>query len=115
MFQLPGTQELLIIVGIIVFLSLTGLWTPVIRGIRELRGERIEPDSGSRRSQPPANNSNLDMCYRVLGLKPSAAWDEIERAYRQKAKQHHPDLGGDEDMMRALNEAYSTLKKVRRG
>jgi hypothetical protein len=115
MFGLPGSQELLIIIGIVVFLSLTGLWTPVIRGIRELRGERVDSEPRSRKAQAPANNSNLDMCYRVLGLKPSAAWEEIERAYRQKAKQHHPDLGGDEDMMRALNEAYSMLKKVRRG
>ncbi len=54
------------------------------------------------------------MCYRLLGVSPSARWEEVERAYRRKAKIHHPDLGGDEDAMRALNEAYSVLKRLRR-
>ena len=48
-------------------------------------------------------------------MTPSAKWEEIEKAYRSKAKVHHPDLGGDEDAMRALNEAYNYIKKLRKG
>ena len=39
---------------------------------------------------------------------------EVERAYRTKAKIHHPDKGGDEDAMRVLNDVYSRLKKIHR-
>ena len=98
-------QELLVLMLFIGILSATGLWPRIIRGLRELRGENPPPE--------PESNANLDMCYRMLGLSPSATWDEIEKAYRQKAKRHHPDHGGDEDTMRTLNEAYARLKKFR--
>lgn len=92
---------------IIIVLSATGLWPVIIRGLRELRGERFDDEPGS-------SPNDLDMCYRMLGISPSAQWEEIERAYRKKAKLHHPDVGGDGDTMRALNEAYSRIKKLRK-
>lgn len=103
-----GFQEFLWLVAIIVLLNATGLWPRIVRGISELRGD-VPPEPEVR----PAPQ-NLDMCYRLLGISPSAPWDDVERAYRAKAKKHHPDHGGDEDAMRALNEAYALLKKSRR-
>ncbi len=105
----PGFSEFLFIIGIILLLNITGLWDMVMRGMRDLRGERNE-------APPPGKSSivpNLDLSFRLLGISPSSPWEEIERAYRQKAKIHHPDRGGDEDTMRALNEAYSLIKKSR--
>jgi hypothetical protein len=32
--------------------------------------------------------------------------EEIKRAYRDLARQHHPDLGGDLETMKAINAAY---------
>lgn len=106
---LPGFQELMVFIVIIVALSATGLLDVVIRAFRELRGEHVADPM----STAPAAGADMEMCYRMLGLSPSASWEEIERAYRQKAKIHHPDRGGDEDTMRALNEAYSRIKKAR--
>lgn len=105
---MPGMQEFVIIVLIILALSMTGLWPQVIRALRELRGEHIPDDP------PGRSNNDVDMCFRMLGLSPSASWEEIERAYRAKAKIHHPDRGGDEDTMRALNEAYNRLKQIKK-
>ncbi len=34
--------------------------------------------------------------------------DEIKAAYRKQARRHHPDLGGDEEMMKSINQAYET-------
>lgn len=105
-----GFQEFLWLVVIIVVLNSTGLWPRIIRGLSDLRGDTTpEPDTSRN-----TGGNNLDMCYRLLGISPTAPWDEIERAYRAKAKKHHPDHGGDEDAMRALNEAYALLKKARR-
>lgn len=101
---LPGINELMILMLLITVLSMTGLWPRIIQGLRELRGERFDAPEG------PAKET--DMCFKILGLSPSASWTEIEKAYRQKARIHHPDRGGDEDTMRALNEAYSRLKEV---
>jgi DnaJ-class molecular chaperone len=98
----------MLLVIIIVVLSATGLLPVIIRAIRELRGERFDDEV------PQRSADDLDMCYRMLGLSSTSSWDEIEKAYKRKAKIHHPDLGGDEDMMRALNEAYNRLKRIKK-
>lgn len=104
---MPGIQEFLIIIIIILVLSMTGLWPVVIRALRELRGDYTpEP--------PKSNGQDVEVCFRLLGLSPSARWEDIEKAYRAKAKIHHPDRGGDEDAMRALNEAYNRIKQLRK-
>ncbi len=104
---MAGIQEFIIIILIIILLSVTGLWPQVVRGLRELRGEHV-PDP------PRAAPRDVEVCYRLFGLSPSASWEEIERAYRTKAKIHHPDRGGDEDAMRALNEAYQQIKRLKK-
>jgi len=102
-------QEFVLLAIVISVLSMGGVWPAIIRGIRELRGD-IPPEDPS----PASGGGDVDMCYRMLGLSPSASWEEIERAYRAKAKVHHPDRGGDQDTMRALNEAYSRLKRLKK-
>lgn len=100
-------EEFLIIVLVIYILNTTGIWRSVVRALRELRGENVEP------TQTGADTASNDLGYKMLGISPSAPWEEVERAYRTKAKIHHPDKGGDEDAMRALNDAYSRIKKLR--
>ncbi len=47
--------------------------------------------------------------YDILGVSKTASADEIKRAYRKKAHQHHPDKGGDEKKFKEINEAYQVL------
>ena len=47
--------------------------------------------------------------YATLGAGKTASHDEIERLYKRLAKQHHPDRGGDANLMKAINEAYRVL------
>lgn len=47
--------------------------------------------------------------YELLGVSKTASPDEIKRAFRKKAHEHHPDKGGDEAKFKEINEAYQTL------
>jgi curved DNA-binding protein CbpA len=48
--------------------------------------------------------------YAVLGVEPDAGDGAIERAYRQRLKETHPDHGGDPEDFRAVRAAYAALR-----
>ncbi len=49
--------------------------------------------------------------YEILGVSKNASADEIKKAFRRLAVQHHPDKeGGDEQKFKEINEAYEVLK-----
>lgn len=45
----------------------------------------------------------------MLGARQHASRREIESLYRRLAQKRHPDRGGNEEDMKALNEAYRVL------
>jgi molecular chaperone DnaJ len=47
--------------------------------------------------------------YATLGLRPDAAPEEIKRAYRAKAREHHPDAGGDAERFKEVTHAFEVL------
>jgi len=48
--------------------------------------------------------------YEVLGVDEKATSAEITRAFKELAKKHHPDRGGNKDRFQEISEAHDTLK-----
>src|SRR5256885_3567815 len=56
--------------------------------------------------------SRLPDLYGVLGVEPGASEDDIKRAYRQLARELHPDVNADpeaEQRFKEITAAYDTL------
>jgi len=51
----------------------------------------------------------MSSLYDRLGVGKSASGDEIKKAYRDMARQHHPDKGGDTETFKGVQEAYEVL------
>src|SRR4051794_29090886 len=51
--------------------------------------------------------------YETLGVSKTASDDEIKKAFRKLARQHHPDVAKDkkaaEEKFKQINEAYEVL------
>tara|TARA_Y100001968_G_scaffold266413_1_gene255899 strand:+ start:4259 stop:4957 length:699 start_codon:yes stop_codon:yes gene_type:complete len=47
--------------------------------------------------------------YEILGVHSKASSKEIKSAYRELVKKHHPDTGGDEEIILSLNAAWEIL------
>jgi len=55
------------------------------------------------------NSSQVKDPYKTLGVSPEASADEIKKAYRKLAHQHHPDRGGDESKFKDISAAYEIV------
>ena len=66
------------------------------------------PGGFSEEDHEPQEIENKKL-YEVLGLSQSATQDEIKRAFRKLAIQHHPDKGGDQELFKEINAAYEIL------
>ncbi|MCI6082158.1 MAG: DnaJ domain-containing protein [Prevotella sp.] len=61
------------------------------------------------------NGDSLEDAYKVLGVSPSASDDELRKAYRRLALEHHPDrvaaLG--EDVRRAAEKKFQEINSAK--
>jgi len=59
-----------------------------------------------------ASDDSMDP-FVILGVDVNATREEVDKAYREKAKVAHPDKGGTNIEMARLNAAYEALRLFR--
>lgn len=78
------------------------------RLFESLRGEHFTQYTNSTYTHtftPPVAQS-VQQAFNLLGIPSNSTEEEVKKAFRQKAKQTHPDTGGNEAVFKALNAAY---------
>lgn len=59
---------------------------------------------------------NLADCYRILGLRTGASYEDIKSSYRRLARQHHPDVSSGKQQQAEkfiqITDAYRQLMDV---
>ena len=82
-----------------------GLTVSALRAIdRAGASELLERAFTGFAQLPPAREAPPSW-FDVLGVSPDAGKEEIEEAFKAKAKKAHPDVGGSHEAMTRLNQA----------
>lgn len=76
-----------------------------IRGIERWGGGSMMEEAFRGFEALPAPSTKK--WWDVLGVSPNSTPEEIRAAWREKAKTHHPDNGGDTSIMAEINAAYN--------
>lgn len=81
-------------------------------GVRKIAGFEPRHYQQAHTSTSIPREDPLKPFYDLLDLSVAANVDEVKRAYRRKARQHHPDTDkspGATERMQAINEAYAKI------
>lgn len=89
-----------------------------LQGLIQKVGQCLVETSKSVQEKIHEHSSLEDtLCYAALGVGPESTEKEIEKAYRQLAKQMHPDKNGGTDeaklQFQCMKERYEALKRKR--
>ncbi len=63
--------------------------------------QQIKQELSRRCSPPPRQASNTALSV-----------DQIDDWFRRLARKYHPDVGGDNEIMKALQDGYEELKRM---
>ncbi len=78
----------------------------------KLKGE-IDKMISNVSKMPDGTDQNIPDPFQILGVEPTASKDEVDKAYRSKAKEAHPDKGGSDEQMILVNAAYEAIRRVK--
>ncbi|MCG8552861.1 MAG: DnaJ domain-containing protein [Desulfobacterales bacterium] len=94
---------------------------PFKQGAQNSSSTRSDTTGRSTKRENSANTGALKSPYEILGVDKSASWPEIQTAYKNKAKQYHPDklshLGEDfsnlaNEKFLEIQQAFAALKNI---
>jgi len=90
-----------------------GLCDQCVRDLLELKGR--EPRRPASKSP---SSSDVKQARQTLGVRSGASWNEVQRAHRRAAAEHHPDRARTPSQRRAaekkskrINSAFEVLRR----
>lgn len=87
------------------------------RGAARREEKAYEPEPGVFEEEPVVATVEMPRSWgdalKFLGLSDTVFVDPdvAKKAYRRAAMKNHPDVGGNEELMKAINVAYSILSR----
>ena len=88
------------------------------KGKKGKKAKNSSSSSSGKKKQDPwscVDDLSGTKLYEVLGIQFDATCEEIKKAWREKARKHHPDKGGDAEKFAAIQKAFETLSDAVRG
>lgn len=86
-----------------------------LRLLNESHSPHLDPESikPEKKSRPRLSNLERD-CLKILKIERDILSSrscalKIKTAYKRLAKRHHPDMGGDEETFKRLNDAHQQM------
>ena len=73
---------------------------------RSYSSDRNKSDPFSSRRPPP-----IEEDFEAVGSKRGVPFEEARQAYKDAARKHHPDAGGDPEVMKRINAAWERIKR----
>jgi len=93
------------------------LWA-IAKHVEALRGQErwgvgsVERAFAGYAALPAPGESAAATWYKVLGVAHDAPFEVVRDAYREQARKHHPDNGGNTDAMARVNAAWDQARKA---
>jgi hypothetical protein len=87
--------------------ELAGLTVRVQRHLVSHTSDRNKSEPFSSRRPPP-----IDEDFEVIGSKRGASFEQARQAYKDAARKHHPDAGGDPEVMKRVNAAWDRVRRT---
>lgn len=75
--------------------------------------KKKNPKKKKQARKPRQKKKKTESPYDVLNVKENAPDDVVKAAHRVLARMNHSDLGGDENKMKKINEAFEQIKSER--
>ena len=73
---------------------------------RSYISDRNKSDPFSSRRPPP-----IEEDFEAVGSKRGVPFEEARQAYKDAARKHHPDAGGDPEVMKRINAAWDRIRR----